>query len=251
MTARVFMILLAACVASEALAQSNSLLRRRGTTPAATSQPVMAELILPAPVGGGRNRVSPLDAPAAPNQTLMRHSLIAVEAPTPRKIQTHDLLTIIVREDKRSSSDANLKSEKSWKIETELAKWFRIKNGQWQQQGFNGGVPATDFELDSEYEGKGKTDRKDTLQMRVTATVIDVKPNGTLILEAKKSIELDEDEQIITLTGMCRSEDVTAQNTVLSTQLADVNVSVTHKGPARDAAKRGWLMKAFDFLKPF
>jgi flagellar L-ring protein precursor FlgH len=243
--------LMSLVLAATAGAQSNSLLRRGAPPPPPTSQPAPTELILPAAVGNPRPRSSPLDAPPPPNLTLMKRSLIAVEAPTPRKIQTHDLLTIIVREDKRSSSDANLKSEKSWKIETELAKWFRIKDGQWLQQGFNGGVPATDFELDNEYEGKGKTDRKDTLQMRVTATVVDVKPNGTLTLEARKAIELDEDTQVITLTGVCRSEDVTAQNTVLSTQLADVSVSVTHSGPARDAARRGWLMKAFDFLRPF
>ena len=86
---------------------------------------------------------------------------------------------------------------------------------------------------------------------RIQARVIDVKPNGNLVLEARKRITVDEEDQIATLSGVCRSKDVTAQNSVLSTQVADLEISVSHTGAARDASRRGWAMRLFDLLRPF
>lgn len=247
--------LFAAIACDVTLAQTNSLFRRSArsgaTTGAPATQPAMPELILPAEGEMQPMHMGSFDQAPPANVTLLRRSLIAVDAPAPKKVQVHDLVTIIVREDKRASSDANLKSDKTWEIKTELAKWFRLHDARWIAQDFERGTPETDFSLDSQYEGKGKVERQDTLTMRITAEVIDVKPNGTLVLEARKVIKNDEDQQTVTLTGICRAEDVTAQNTVLSTQLADATVNAQNEGPARDAARRGWLMKAFDKLRPF
>lgn len=236
------------------LGQSNSLRKRAAQVRqqrAPASQPAsygrVRRLV---PVASPRRSGAPSAAPT-PNPALLRASLIAVEPPQPRKLKVHDLVTIIVREDRRSISDAKLKSEKKWTIDAELRDWIRFHDHKLIPQNFPVGNPAIGFDLDSKYDGKGKNDRKDSLTTRVTAEIIDVKPNGTLVLEAKKTIEMDADVQIVTLTGVCRSEDVTAQNTVLSTQLASAHISVKDTGPARDATRRGWLMRAFDLLRPF
>lgn len=187
----------------------------------------------------------------SPNPVLLRMSPIAVAVPEPERIEVNDLITIIVRETKSSAIKTKLQSDKEWKLEAELKKWFRLDEGNHLvPQGFRGGIPGADFEFKSEYEGVGKVDRRDTLTMRITAKVIDVKPNGTLMLEAKKQVGIDEEQYITTLTGQCRSEDLTAQNTVLSTQIHDLKIDVQHTGAARDAARRGWLMRLFDFLRP-
>jgi flagellar L-ring protein precursor FlgH len=232
-------------------AQNNSL-RRRGivvrSAPAApTTQPargarevLFPPVLGPVPSGAGSEIINPV---------LLENSLIAFAPPEPRQIRVHDLLTIIVREDKQSQTNAKLESDKTWEIQSALKKWFRIHDDRLIAS-FPPGDPGVDFDFDSEYEGEGKVKRKDSLITRITASVIDVKPNGTLILEAKKTIEVDEDTQVYTLTGVCRSEDITAQNTVLSTQLADAHIAVRHTGPARDAARRGWLMRLFDWLRP-
>jgi len=240
-----------------ALAQNNSLFGRRAgsTSYTPTTQPA----------GGAPNRVLPGMPPPAPprlrpstrrgepplNATLLRTSSIAVEAPQPHEIAVNDLITIIIRENKTATSDAKMKSEKDWQLKSELAKWIRLdEQFRLIPQIFPKGNPDVDFKFDSQYEGKGKVDRKDTLTTRITATVIDVKPNGTLVLEAKKNIQMDEEGYVITLTGICRSQDVTPDNTVLSTQIADPVIDLQHSGAARDAARRGWLMRLFDLLRP-
>ena len=235
-----------------ASAQSNSLLGNNTPRGVPAAQPAdgAAEVLLPiapAPlVGGGVN-----DDALPQNEVLLLASMWAVAPPKPRKLLVHDLLTIIVREEKRSSSDSDLKREKKWKIQAELQKWIRLnKQDHLIPQLFADGNPAIDLNYNDKYEGKGGTERKDTLITRVTAEIIDIKPNGLLVLQATKDIRVDNDRQQVTLTGTCRTEDVTPQNTVLSTQLADAKIDIQHTGPSRDAARRGWLARAWDFIRP-
>lgn len=231
-------------------AQNNSLFRPAPALRAAPAQPVPAQA--PAPGAQQAAPASPA-GPAmgqAPNPVLLQLSPIAVSMPEPEKIKVHDLVTIIIREDKRSTTDAKLESDKEWKIDSELSKWLRIHNHKLAPQVFPEGAPGVQFDHKDEYDGEGKVERRDSLNTRITAQVIDVKPNGTLILEAKKEIKVDEETQTYTLTGICRGQDVTAQNTVLSTQLADLQVTVEHSGAARDAARRGWIKRLADFLRP-
>lgn len=242
--------LLCLCGVSIALAQNNSLLQRgRSLRPAgdATSTQPAAHSIAPA---GTAVHAPPPGGSSAANAGLRAASLIAVELPEPKRIGVHDLITIIVREDKTSVTDAKSQSDKDWKITSGLDKWFRLNlHDHLVAQTFPDS-PGVEFDFKSQYGGKGKIDRKDSFTMRITASVIDVKPNGNLVIEARKKIKIDEEEQVITLTGICRSEDVTAQNTVLSTQLADLELRAEHDGAARDAERRGWIKRLVDALRP-
>ncbi len=234
-------------------AQSNSLLRntksRAGGPP--TTQPASGAAVLAVPPVVVYPQATEEDGSPPPNEVLLATSLIAVEAPQPRRLKVHDLITVIVREEKRATTDSDLKREKKWEIEAELREWLRINEEcKLVPQVFPAGNPAIDLAYDDKYEGKGKVGRRDSLITRITAEIVDVKPNGILVLEAKKDISVDEDRQIATLTGICRSEDVSPQNTVLSTQLGEVRIDIQHSGPARDAARRGWLARLWDLIRP-
>jgi flagellar L-ring protein precursor FlgH len=275
-------LVLAGLNASVAVAQSNSLRRARrveSQPPAQQQQPAAqagdreqadrgeesAERYgrspspappRPRPIFAGPEARRPLtmnQQPAKPpmNPAVRAASLIAVELPQPEKVIVGDLVTIIVREDKKFTSDSRLKSDKDWQVKSEFAKWFRLDpHDRLIPTNFPNGTPGVDFDFQSGYEGKGQFDREDSLITRIQALVIDVKPNGNLVLEAKKRITIDEEDQIATLTGVCRSKDLTAQNSVLSTQVADLEIAVSHSGATRDAARRGWLMRLFDLLRP-
>ena len=239
-------------------AQDNSLLhgqRRQAARPAAGASADDPAPINPSDGVGVRGRqqvAADYDEEPPPNEVLVTFSPFGVEPPKPRKIQVHDLVTIIVRESRTSLSDAKMKSEKDWEMKSELTKWLRLdKNDHLVAQDFSSDVtPGVDFSFENSYEGKGKYDRKDTLTTRITARVIDVKPNGNLVLEARKRVEVGEEVLTATLTGECRSLDVTAQNTVLSTQIADLEITLPDQGAVRDATRRGWLMRLFDLLRP-
>lgn len=227
------------------------------TAGAPAGAPVEQRVTTESPLGLGIVTRPSSSSPNSPvhqsvNPTLEFVSPYAVVVPPPETVKVHDLVTIIVREDKSATSDSKLTTDKKWDFASDLTKFIRLnEQDKLVPQNFPEGTPAIDFNWKDKWEGTGKVERKDALVTRITAEVIDVKPNGNLVLEARKRIKIDEDEQIATLTGVCRSKDMTAQNTVLSTQVADVQINIEHSGAARDAARRGWLKRAADFLRPF
>lgn len=241
-------------LACSAPAQSNSMLklRRAPASAAPASQPALPGMVAAGPAIRPPYAAPSLDDPGPANPALAAASPIAVEVPKPTRIGVHDLVTIIVREDKKFITDSKLQSEKEWKVNSAFEQWFRLDpEDRLVPQNFErAGPPGVKFNFKNEYDGQGKVNRQDSLITRIQAEVIDVKPNGNLVLQARKQIGVDEELQTATLTGVCRSKDITAQNTVLSTQVADAQIVVSHSGAARDASRRGWLMRVFDLLRP-
>lgn len=230
--------------------QTNSLLGARATRGATapqvpTTQPVGAAF-------GIRTAVQDEQPRPQANATLLSTSPIAVEPPAPETIGLHDLVTIIVRVSKTAKADSKLESKKDWSHNWELSKWIKWSDLHGLVPALlEHGNPAVEFEAQDDWGGDGKYDRKDELTTRIQAEVIDVKPNGTIVVEARNDVAYGEEAYTITLTGVCRSEDVTPQNTVLSSQIANLRVDVRDRGAVRDASRRGWLKRGVDWLRPF
>jgi flagellar L-ring protein precursor FlgH len=85
----------------------------------------------------------------------------------------------------------------------------------------------------------------------VTAEIVDVRPNGLLVLEARREIVNDGESQIITLGGICRPEDVDANNQVLSHRVADAVVKKETAGELRNTAEKGVFAKLIDMIFAF
>jgi flagellar L-ring protein precursor FlgH len=183
---------------------------------------------------------------------IQSSSLIAVKPVPVRKFRKHDFIKIIVSERKQYSSEGEGEQRKRWDIDAKLSEWFRFYPRQrLGSDRLPNGQPGADFSFNNRYKTEGEAERTDDLAMRIEAKVIDVKPNGTLVLEAKKSIQVDEEVQTMTLTGMCRGEDVTADNSVLSSNVAEMEIHIKHTGTVRDGTRRGWIPRALDWLRPF
>jgi len=178
-------------------------------------------------------------------------SWIAVDKPRPKDVRVHDLVTIIVNEVSKHASKEDTKSEREYSVDAALKDWLRYSSGSLRPDKQPSGDPKIGFSYEREFEGKGDNKRSDTLSARIQAEVIDVMPNGNLILEATHKVVTNEEETVITLTGTCRSKDVGVDNTIISTQLARLDVRKHHKGIVRDANKRGLLSGLVDWLAIF
>ncbi len=258
---------LALLCGARAAAQNNSLFNPAAMRAAPTTQP--SAVRTPSSLSAGMNLTARSgDATQAGkpprNPVLLSVSPIAVAEPAPKKIGVGDFVTVIVREDKQALSDARLQADKEWTLDAEISKWFRLHDERdrgtrlipqtFEENTTPGalGNPGAAFNFRDEYGGRGTVDRRDSLTTRIQARVIDVKPNGNLLLEATKDIQLNDDEGYkITLTGECRAADVTPQNSVLSTQVADAHIKVENRGAAKAASERGWFKKLSDKLKLF
>lgn len=185
------------------------------------------------------------------NASTEASSVFAVRPPDPKRIKKFDLLTVIVREESDSTSKSNSDLKKSNDFNAILQSYFDLTKNGIQGRAPLANQPQLQFQLERNFKGEGTVDRSDTMTARVQAQVIDVKPNGVLIIQATKQIKNDEEELKFTLTGMVRAEDVTIDNSVLSTQLADLQLEKVTKGSASDTSKRGLIPKFFDWINPF
>ena len=203
---------------------------------------------------GGSLLRATLAAQADPGRaTLKEVSFTAVPEPEPRTLKKHDLVTIIVRETSEYKSEATTDLKKKATLDARLEEFAKlnVKNFAIEGGGIGTTPPSIKASGKGEFKGDGSVDRSDELTARITAEVLDVKPNGTLVLQARKFIKTDEEEQEMILTGVCRAEDVTADNSIYSHQLHDQTLMKMHKGAVRDATKRGWLPKLLDLIAPF
>lgn len=184
---------------------------------------------------------------------LQNTSFFAVPPPEPRVIKKHHLVTIIIREQSEFKSEGATDLKKEADLEAKIEEFIKLSLKNLEIQGGAEGPTPPSVKLGGsrEFKGEASVDRTDSFTTRVTAEVVDVKPNGTLVLQARQRIKTDDEEQILTLSGTCRAEDVTPDNTILSTQLFDKDVTKIHTGAVRDTTKRGLLSKLLDVVNPF
>jgi flagellar L-ring protein precursor FlgH len=101
------------------------------------------------------------------------------------------------------------------------------------------------------FSGSGKTTRAEDLVATLTTQVIEVYPNGNMKIRGGKSVTVNNENQIIYLTGIVRLFDVTADNTVDSGNILNAQISYTGKGSVSDKQKPGWMGRIFDNTWPF
>jgi len=101
------------------------------------------------------------------------------------------------------------------------------------------------------FAGDGATERSGKLDATLTAVVTRRLPSGNLVIEGRRRINLNEENQYILLTGIIRPEDISPTNTISSTQIADASISYYGVGPVADQQRQGWLATVVDKVWPF
>jgi flagellar L-ring protein FlgH len=210
--------------------------------------------ILPAPEEGlDRSAPDPAPAPRMRARPLRRRDVSWTyidRPPRPRKLGIHDIVTVIVDEKAEVLQNSRFNRQRNATLKAELKEFVKLgKDFTLDNAASNG--PAIDAQLRSQLQSTGQGLSQEGMKYRIAATVVDVLPNGTLVLEARKSIRTNGELWESALTGRIRSQDVRADNTVHSENIADMNISKTEHGKIQDSTKRGFLLRTYDFLLPF
>lgn len=188
--------------------------------------------------------------------TVANTSLIAVKKPEPRKFQLHDHVTILVREESTSKTTADASNDKAVKLAADLKEWLKFhQEGTTTRIVADEGIaainPKVDVSASRTMDNEGEANTKDSFLTRITAEIIDVKPNGNLVVEAMTHVEHNDEKITLTLTGTISPEKVSATNTVESSSVARLTVTKKTTGVVRDGQKRGWLVRLMDAISPF
>lgn len=106
-------------------------------------------------------------------------------------------------------------------------------------------------DLANSHEGTGSSDRSGSITASIGARVVEVYPNGNLVIFGRQEMKVNNDVQYIIVSGVVRPEDVDADNTIQSTNLADAHIEYVGRGTIADKQKAGWGTRLVDKVWPF
>ncbi|MEW4453118.1 flagellar basal body L-ring protein FlgH [Bremerella sp. JC817] len=181
------------------------------------------------------------------NDTTENMSWYYRELPPPRQVQVHDLIHIRVDERSQAFSDGEIDRKKSGQYAAILTDWLRLDGLDSIKPAVQAdGDPRIVGTLNQRLKSQAEMETTEGLKFTIAAEVQEILPNGTLKLEARKTITVNDEIWIYHLRGTCRTEDINPSNTVLSEHLADLTITKEDQGSVRDAYRRGWLLNLWD-----
>lgn len=190
--------------------------------------------------------------PPAPYLTLDRVSPYYQEPVLPKKLKVHDSITVVVREQSAYLSEGNVDRRKNGLYEAVLKDWVKLASGLTLKPAEQAdGDPKASGTIQQTYRSDSELELRNRIDFRIAATIVDIRPNGSLVLEAHNTFRQDNEIVEASLSGIIRPEDVLPDNTVLSEDVVELNVYKRNKGHVRDGYRRGWMTKIIDTINPF
>ncbi len=211
-------------------------LTARGLVAASTSSSGKREKPQPEPsmldryVTSARS-VSALDADgAAPGSLWSASARLTDLARDSRASQLNDLVTIVVTETVNAVASGASTTERASSANSSITSLAGPRATALSN--------LANLSGDQKLNGTGTTSRAATLSAVLSARVISVLPGGLLLIEGSKDLQVNSEQQLITVRGIVRNTDITTNNTVPSNQIADMEIRVNGKGIVGDAVRR-------------
>ncbi len=161
-----------------------------------------------------------------------------------------DVLTIIVQESNSTSKGNNTQTSKESGIDASIAS-FLYSPGASKMLTHNGQMPALKVNSKNSFDGGGSINNSEKIMARIAVRVVDVLPNRNLLIEGTRETAFSGEQQKMILSGVVRQDDVAANNTVYSYNVADASIKFTSKGALSDSQRKGWFTKVWDKVTPF
>lgn len=164
-----------------------------------------------------------------------------------KALRSGDIITVVLKESTQASKSAKTETDR----ETDIGLKPIVGLGG---NNINIGSESIQFALesDSSYKGDAKSNQSNSLSGNISVNVMRVLPNGNLMIRGEKWLTLNTGEEFIRLEGIVRAKDVSADNTVESTRIANARIQYSGKGELADTQSAGWLSKFFmSALFPF
>jgi flagellar L-ring protein FlgH len=110
---------------------------------------------------------------------------------------------------------------------------------------------ALNASSNSSFNGKGSAAQTSALNATLSVTIAEVRSNGTALVKGEKQMLLSQGDEWVRFSGIVRLADVDAENTVVSTRIADARIEYSGKGALQRASRQGWLGRFFNMISPF
>ena len=156
-----------------------------------------------------------------------------------------DTLTVNVIEKNTASTKSNTKTARDSAMKAAATAYAGLPGG--------GLIPRIGLDVGStnEFDGSGESKGENTFTSTITATVVEVLPNGNLIVSGEKQVAINQGSEFIRFSGVVNPSTITTANAVNSSQVADARIEYKQNGYLAENQQPGWLARFFLNVMPF
>lgn len=165
--------------------------------------------------------------------------------------QIGDIVTIKIVESSSATNNAKTNTGRASSMSVGLDNFFGLENRFPSTSNFFNPFSSVQSNYDNQFDGSGSTARSGALTAYISARIVQILPNGNLVIEGNREVRVNNENQIITLTGVVRPRDITPENIVQSTYIANARISYSGSGVLNDQQRPGWLARILDNIWPF
>lgn len=162
-----------------------------------------------------------------------------------------DVVTVAINESATADNAADTSTARDSSASVSLSKLFGFEQ---DLDGIHKNIDP-DLLLDAAYrnsfKGSGGTSREGRLQAVMAARIMEVYPDGNLLIKGSKQITINNETNLLRLAGIIRPEDISAQNVVDSKHVMNSNINYQGRGVISDKQSQGWLVRILDNIWPF
>lgn len=168
-----------------------------------------------------------------------------------RELAIHDIVTVLV--DYRSSmlSEGDAEARRTTSLNATLADWLGFNGKDLFPAPQSNGDLKVNGSLNSQFRAESDIELRDSLTFRIAAEVVDIRPNGSLVIEARRHIQINDEVWEQSLTGVVRRQSIGPDRTVRSDEVHELRIEKRERGFVNDGYKRGWFTRWYDTWKPF
>jgi len=187
-----------------------------------------------------------------PMPTVRDYSWIFIEAPPPPElIKVHDILTVEVDEKAEVIVNSRFNRQRNASFTAQLKEFIRLRSDGPTIENTASTQPSINGTLQNRLQTIGQLTDTEGITYKIAATVVDVLPNGTIVLEARKSIRTNQDVFEYRLTGRIDKGKIRPDRSARSEDIAELKIDRLQHGKVFDSTKTNWGTRVMDMVFPF
>ncbi len=169
-----------------------------------------------------------------------------------RAARVGDILTVVVTINDQAQLQNETKRSRQNSDDGNLTNFFGFESHlhNWLPQAVDP-TKLVGVGTNSSNDGKGTINRQEQIDLRVAATIVQVLPNGNMVLQGKQQVAVNFDMRELTISGVIRPQDIASDNTVTYDKIAEARVEYGGKGQIADVQQPRYGDQLFDILMPF
>jgi flagellar L-ring protein FlgH len=191
-----------------------------------------------------------IGAPMTHGQSLWQEGAARSMVADKRATRVGDILSILIQESNTANRQNNTKTSKQSTIDASLQAFLYSPSASGLLTK-KGELPALKTAAAQTFDGGGQINNSEKITARIAVRVIDVLPNSNLVIEGTRKVSFSGETQDAVLRGVVRSEDVAANNTIYSYNIAEATIKYVSTGTISDNQRKGWFTKIWEKVTPF